>query len=351
MHSDKCHLPQNNNNYYLASSRLTIAKCAVVILYYNTSKMTCKAIQACIDAGIPEGHIILVDNNSIVEPVDGLTAEFPSIILLRNSTNLGFSCGINVGIRHALDFLNTPYVAIVNSDLYVGKLAFRNAICSLDQIKNLLPIGALTGKILYENGNQIWMAGGKIDMIKVSGIPYGYRQDDHGQWDQACLTGWASGAFSIFTSNALRHVGLFSEDFFFGQEEWDLSLRLLKSGYYIYYDPNVVSKHVAGGSYKSSHPVLNTFNGYCNKVIIARKHLSRAHFFLWLLMFEARTLILIPLIAFRHSRSISDFLVQCKAILLALILSPFVVKTDLGLLTTVTRLIGTSSSWSKRWTA
>ena len=55
-------------------------------------------------------------------------------------------------------------------------------------------------------------------------------------------------------------IGLFSEDFFFGQEEWDLSIRLLKRGYYIYYDPNFSSLHAVGGVFlKGNQKTGNVF--------------------------------------------------------------------------------------------
>ena len=323
-----------------------------VILYYNTPKKTKKCLEACFDSELINQEIILVDNKSLVNPIEELLSEInlpDNLTIIRNESNLGFSAGVNVGIRYALRNFHPKYISIINSDLYVEKNALNLALKKLNTFEDLLPIGALTAKILFEDRKYIWQAGGYINRLTMSGIPKGLNRKDSKEYSKPSLTGWASGAFSVFPAKVLKEVGLFSEDFFFGQEEWDLSLRLIKNGYLIYYSPEVVATHSVGGSYKKSHPVLNTFNGYCNKVIMAKKHFSKPRYLIWLIIFEIRTfLISIPL-SIKHSNSFEDILIQLKAIYLSLLLSPFIKKTDNELLKNTSKLIGVSKTWPNYW--
>ena len=62
--------------------------------------------------------------------------------------------------------------------------------------------------------------------------------------------------------------------YFFGQEEWDLSLRALKNGYTIYYDGQNKVYHEVGGStsFRLSFKIyLNTYN----RLYFAFKHLKK----------------------------------------------------------------------------
>ena len=261
---------------------------ATIILYYNTPEKTKRCLDACLKSVSVDQQIILVDNNSLENPIEDLLSKIDipkNLKVIKNKTNTGFSAGVNIGIRYALKNYSPKYLAVVNSDLYLKKNALKLSIDILDNLENIFPIGAITGKIFNEDGTAIWQAGGYIKKLSMSGIPRGLNEKNTSKYSSPEFVGWASGAFSVFPSKVIKKIGAFSEDFFFGQEEWDLSLRILNSGYKILYHPDIIAFHTIGGSYKGSHPVLNTFNGYCNKFIIAKKHLSNVQYTLWLIIF------------------------------------------------------------------
>ena len=334
----------------MIKNNLTLAS---IILYFNTLEKTRKCLKYCINSKNVDQYIVLVDNNSKEKTVEELLSNFEipkNLIIIKNNSNLDFQL-INIGIRYALNNLKPKYISIVNSDLYLEKYSLFNAIKRLENLEGNIPIGALTGKIYMEDKKHLWQAGGHINTLKMSGVAYGLLEKNSEKFSKPGFVGWASGAFSVFPSQVLRKVGLFSEDFFFGQEEWDLSLRLLKQNYLIYYDPKVIASHSVGGSYRSSHPVLNTFNGYCNKVLMAKKHFSTSKYFLWLLIFEFRTLIISLSIALKHSFCSKDILLQLKAIYLSLLIAPFIERTNNKLLKRISKIIGTSKTWPDYWGA
>ena len=58
----------------------------------------------------------MVDNASTDGSADMVKNEFPSVRVIRNKQNIGFSAGNNVGIRKA----SGDYVLLLNSDTEVG---------------------------------------------------------------------------------------------------------------------------------------------------------------------------------------------------------------------------------------
>ena len=62
--------------------------------------------------------LLLVDNASMDGSVEYVRSHYPSIEIIRNESNLGFSEGNNVGIRHALSE-GAEYVILLNNDTRV----------------------------------------------------------------------------------------------------------------------------------------------------------------------------------------------------------------------------------------
>lgn len=323
---------------------------AVIVLYYNTYRLTSACLKSINGSDYQNIQTVLVDNNSLIEPVSLLTSEYDIEHLVKLPTNLGFSAGINAGIKYALQVIKPAYIALVNSDLRLHPACLSNSVHQLDQLRKYLPVSALTGKIMFDepNSHLIWQAGGHINNLFASGVGYGFKETDNGQYSISRLTGWASGAYSVFPSETFLEYGLFDEAYFFGQEEWDFSTRLLREGSYIYYSHNSLSWHKVGGSYKGHNPTLNTYNGYLNKVIYARKWVRA--FPLWYIIFFLRTILYLPVILYNNCFHVSDILPQAKAIILALINSLYITKVSPSHLARASKVIGTSRTWSQMWT-
>ena len=113
------------------------------------------------------------------------------------------SAGVNIGIRYALKYYKPKYIAIVNSDLYLKKNALKISIEKLSALENIIPVGAITGKILNENGKAIWQAGGYIKKFSMTGIARGLNERNTTKFSKPEFVGWASGAFSVFPSKVI----------------------------------------------------------------------------------------------------------------------------------------------------
>ena len=89
---------------------------SIVIVSFNTRDLTCKCIQSIIDNthGITY-EIILIDNNSQDSTVESALQAFPSIKIIQNYSNVGFSAANNQGINIA----GGDYILLLNSDTIV----------------------------------------------------------------------------------------------------------------------------------------------------------------------------------------------------------------------------------------
>ena len=92
----------------------TTPRVAIVILNWNDGAATLDCLTALGSTSYPNRTVIVVDNASADESVQRIAAHGSAEILV-NTTNLGFTGGVNAGIRHAMAS-GADYVWLLNSD-------------------------------------------------------------------------------------------------------------------------------------------------------------------------------------------------------------------------------------------
>lgn len=90
----------------------------VVVLNYNDSRWLEPCLRSLIGTDYENLQVILVDNGSTDGSVERAIELFPTLKVLRNHINVGFSEGNNAGIRHALA-QGADYIVLVNPDTRV----------------------------------------------------------------------------------------------------------------------------------------------------------------------------------------------------------------------------------------
>lgn len=219
---------------------------AVVVLNWNGSVDTVQCIESLLAQTTDSFDIIVVDNGSNTGDINRLrqyinTVNTPiKITLLFNKKNLGFTGGVNTGIRWA-DAHNFKYVALLNNDAtaktdWLSKLLTSAKQSSLN--------GIVTSLMLDEKGEEIDSTG---EIYTVWGLPY---PRDRGKLsDDASPSGYvcgASGGASLYRLSMLRQVGFFDDRFFAYYEDVDLSLRALLHGWKIFYERSAIVYHHRG---------------------------------------------------------------------------------------------------------
>jgi GT2 family glycosyltransferase len=244
----------------------------VIILNWNSKDLTAQCIRSVLAMNTRDHDTIVVDNGSRDGSVEYLRREFPQIVVLPQERNLGFAAGCNVGIKEALK-RGAEYVLPLNNDAIVDS----NMIEALLEVAEKHPSAAIVSPKIYfyDSPNRFWWAGGSFSLW--TGIPkhVGRKDRDNGQFEATRTLDWATGCAALMRCEALKHVGLFEEQLFGNGEDLDLSLRVRRAGFEIWFAPKARVWHKEGVDYrKNAGENLRIFMGTRNMLWIMRKYAS-----------------------------------------------------------------------------
>jgi GT2 family glycosyltransferase len=214
------------------------------------------------------------------------------MLLIKNNKNVGFAKGNNIAVKFLLKENYCDYILLLNNDTVVEKDFLLSAISIADRDEK---IGIVGGKILfYEDINRIWSTGGYINLLKGRGVHLGNHEVDIGQFDKQREVHFVSGALMLIKKEALCKAGYLPEEYFFGAEEWDFSIKVHKYGYKLFYIPDFVCYHKVGGAHKRFDPKF-IYNTYYNKILFQKKFLPPLLYRLWDILFLAYFKTIFPL--------------------------------------------------------
>ncbi len=256
---------------------------SIVVLNWNNYEDTRKCLESLRKVIYSELRVLVVDNGSSDGSGRRLVSEFREFEFIFNDKNLGFSRGCNVGIRAALEDEGCGYVLLLNNDTIVTANFLDKAI---EHAEANASAGLIGGKILtLSDPSKIWYAGGSVNCWKGRMVVRGYGEKDCGQYDEPVEVGFVTGALMMIKREVIEKVGPLPEEYFFGVEEMDYSVSVMKAGYKLYYVPEFFIYHLADGSHYNSDPKF-VYNSYRNKLIFAEKFLPKGLFPIWKLVFS-----------------------------------------------------------------
>jgi GT2 family glycosyltransferase len=258
----------------------------VVILNWNGWMDTFECIKAIQNSTVKDFVVetIVVDNASTDESVEKISKTFANrIVLLKNKENLGYAGGNNIGIKYALE-QGADYVCILNNDTVLHKNIF---VDLLESFNRHLKAGIASPKMYFspgyefhkdrykkdELGSVIWYAGGDLDWANVYGTNHGVDQVDTGQFEEDRVTDFASGACLFGKREVFEKVGLFNEKYFLYLEDTDLSQRVKRAGYEVWYlaKPKLWHKVSQGSAIGSQ---LNDYFIHRNRLVFGMQYAS-----------------------------------------------------------------------------
>jgi len=196
----------------------------IVVLNWNGKHHLQECLQSLENISYENFKIVLVDNHSTDGSVEFVKSFFPSIEIIRNDRNLGFSAGNNVGIRHALSH-GADYVILLNNDTRVEP----DFLLRLIQYGETHPdVGVLGGTVrMYGNPNIINSTGVNLNLLAYGwdrdfGMPCSAIQRKAGE----VLA--VTGALMAVKREVFDQVGLLDPDFFAYFEDVDFCIRVWK---------------------------------------------------------------------------------------------------------------------------
>lgn len=216
---------------------------AVVTLNWNGAEDTRACVASLQQQTYEDFHIVVVDNGSTDsdtdEVLDSLTSD--NVTIIRNADNLGFSGGVNPGIRYALEH-DYDYVALFNNDAVADKDWLRE----LEKAARTQKSGITTGLLLHRDGKTIDSTG---DWCSNWGLPFPRDRDKKAADASASSFVFSgSGGGSLYSVEMFREMGVFDEKFFMYYEDTDVSFRAQLYGYTVYYTDQAIAYHKQGAS-------------------------------------------------------------------------------------------------------
>lgn len=223
--------------------------------------------------------VMVIDNGSDDGTVEFIRSNYPTVSVLQNFRNLGFSKANNQGIWLA----KSEYVLVTNPDVILAEDFLQNLVNFADQH----PEGAsFSGKVLklYSEAIDSLEEAGLREAIKSNVIDStgllvyksrkvinrGEGEKDGGQYDRPEEVFGASGACALYRKSALEEVMIknefFDQDFFAYKEDIDLAWRLRLYGFTCWYYPAAVCYH---------HRRFAKNAGGFGKAVKSRKQISK----------------------------------------------------------------------------
>ena len=248
-------------------------KVAVVILNWNGVKYLRDFLPYVLASTWPNLDIVVGDNASSDGSVAYLRENYPTVRIIENDDNYGFTGGYN----RVLAQVQADYYILLNSDVEVQPNWIEPVIALMESDER---IAAAAPKIkAYHNQTHFEHAGAAGGFIDKFGYPFCRGrifydiEEDKGQYEQAGEVFWASGAAMFIKKHLWDLSGGFDETFFAHMEEIDLCWRLKNMGYKVMYCPQSVVYHVGGGTLNSENP-FKTYLNFRNNLLLLKNNLS-----------------------------------------------------------------------------
>jgi GT2 family glycosyltransferase len=245
-----------------------IVELSIIIVNWNTKEFLRNCLNSIYENLPPFSlEIIVVDNASSDGSQDMVKKEFPEVILIENSLNLGYSKANNIGFKLS----KGRYILFLNSDTIVHRDTLSKA---LDFMKLYDDAGVMGCKTLNSDGSLQYSAFNFPSPIRIfayiTGLNRLFKISRFKNFSKVRLIDYVQGSFLLTRRDILESIGGFDENFFMYNEDVDLCKRLWNLGFKVYYNPDISITHYLGGSSKKNPEVLKKYIE--SSIYLYRKH-------------------------------------------------------------------------------
>jgi len=295
---------------------------AIVILNWNGWEDTIACIDSVYRSDDNQFSVIVVDNGSTNDSVEKICEFVNSIegvkvtqvnegeslkynienrdfILYKLDKNYGFAKGNNLGLQLLSD-QPIDYYWILNNDTEVEPQSLRLLAQFMNYHNDYI---ACTPQIrYYYDKNRIWNCGGKLW--------WGFRKYYHADQSNIAFNkeffdiSFITGCALLVRPSALSNNSLFTERFFFGEEDFELSMRWKLERQKVACLTSSIIYHKVSASTRDHDTLPKTYIHYLNRFINVKQHFSIVNYMLW----KSVNNVWIALLLFRQKHSIRDII-------------------------------------------
>jgi GT2 family glycosyltransferase len=213
----------------------------IVILNWNGLSDTLECLSSLKNLSYPSVNAIVVDNASRDDQAARIAEAFPAATVLRQTENLGFCGGCNVGIRHALAN-GADYVMLLNNDTLVPPDLLEKLLAGLDGLEDA---GAVSPIILeHPETEKIWFSRARWEAAEAQfrlARPGEKYEDFAGR--EPYRSDFACGCCLLAPARVFAEMGLLDERYFAFYDEAEWCARLREKGLESYVVPAAFMYH------------------------------------------------------------------------------------------------------------
>lgn len=235
---------------------------SVIIVNYNGLAY----LKGCFDAvakqleGIPH-EIIVTDNNSADGSCDYIRQQFPDVVLIPSTDNLGFGKGNNVAVAKA----KGKYILLLNNDTILQD----HLAPALEVLYAYPQIGALGINMLNGNKEYLKCAGkfpSPINLFRFKNLISLGPEFNNGKFSGKLYDiDWLAGSFLLMPKNVYEEVAGFDEDYFMYVEDVDLCKKIADAGYRRVFMPGLSYIHFVGYNPARDPLIIKGYETYITK--------------------------------------------------------------------------------------
>lgn len=252
-------------------------KLSIVIVSWNVKKDLVNCLRSIGENPASESfEVIVIDNASTDSTVEAVRNEFPEIVVITNSQNLGFAAANNQGIEKS----RGEYILLLNPDTIVQLNSLNILIEFMDKNED---VGICGPQLLNQDGTV---------QPSVRGFPtfrgalYRHTAFRHLRIFKNEYKTWlmksfdhktrmdvdqVMGAAFLLRRTAIDSIGAMDEIFFMYYEEVDLCYRMKQAGWRIVFTPEAKITHL-GGKSSGQMPVRRRIMMLTSLLKFFRKH-------------------------------------------------------------------------------
>lgn len=247
---------------------------SIIIVNWNTCNLLAKCLDAIFQTVRASAYeIIVVDNNSTDGSVDMIHTQFPTVRLIENQQNVGFTQANNQALAASCG----RYVLLLNSDTEVQP----GALDAMVHFMDAHPAAGVAGAhLLNPDGSfqashtdfpTLWR-----EILTLSGLGRTLLRPSYPSYGPEVergprRVGYIEGACLLARRKVVDQVGGLDEGFFMYAEEVDWCYRMKQAGWEVWYLPEVRIVHHGGGSSRQRKTRMEA-ELYRSRVRFFRKH-------------------------------------------------------------------------------
>lgn len=251
---------------------------SIVIVNYKVPRQLLDAIESLRRAALYDKcEVIIVDNASKDNSREIVTSKYDDVQWIQQKRNVGFGKACNIGVERA----RGKFLLLLNPDAVVSEDTLASAV----EFMETHPQAGLMGpKILNPDGTLQLSCRRSIPTPSVafyyfSGLSYLFPKSRRfGRYhltfmdeNEAAQVEVISGSFMFMRRELFNEIGGFDKRFFMYGEDIDLSYRISRAGYEVWYYPKTSIVHQKGKS-SAKRRVRSRMNFYGAMITFLHKY-------------------------------------------------------------------------------